>query len=255
MEAADSIQLFSRPPKRRKAPKLHHGEAKEQPSIAAAAQAAHEQADLQQQQPQAADPPLPDRAQAGASSSSAPVDLSDLQATSFKDLGVSDWLCSVLKTLGITTPTQVQAGCIPAIMAGRDVIGLAQTGSGKTAAFALPILQRLAQDPYGIYALVLTPTRCGATLPASSCCLARIIKCMRMGRTPCSSGQMYHLTSVSLVAVMASAVPGMQAAAHHPDSSRPALLPLLRDASEHILQFACTPHLQPCIPVSLPTPS
>jgi ATP-dependent RNA helicase DDX49/DBP8 len=132
----------------------------EQPSSAGAAQAASEQGHQdQQQQPQAADPPLPDRAQAGASSSSAPADPADLQATSFKDLGVSDWLCSVLKTLGITTPTQVQAGCIPAIMAGRDVIGLAQTGSGKTAAFALPILQRLAQDPYGIYALVLTPTR------------------------------------------------------------------------------------------------
>ena len=42
---------------------------------------------------------------------------------------------------------------------GRDVIGSAQTGSGKTAAFALPILQALAADPYGVFALVLTPTR------------------------------------------------------------------------------------------------
>jgi ATP-dependent RNA helicase DDX49/DBP8 len=42
---------------------------------------------------------------------------------------------------------------------GRDVIGGAKTGSGKTAAFALPILQKLAEDPYGVYALVLTPTR------------------------------------------------------------------------------------------------
>ncbi|GFR48805.1 hypothetical protein Agub_g10756, partial [Astrephomene gubernaculifera] len=49
--------------------------------------------------------------------------------------------------------------CIPAILKGRDVIGLAQTGSGKTAAFALPILQSLAKDPYGVFAVVLTPTR------------------------------------------------------------------------------------------------
>lgn len=60
----------------------------------------------------------------------------------------------------MTRPTHVQQGCIPQILAGRDVIGLAQTGSGKTAAFALPILQKLAKDPYGVFALVLVPTRC-----------------------------------------------------------------------------------------------
>ncbi|KAL6750049.1 P-loop containing nucleoside triphosphate hydrolase protein [Haematococcus lacustris] len=80
-------------------------------------------------------------------------------AESFKELGISDWLCSVCKSLGMQRPTPVQQGCIPAILAGKDVIGLAQTGSGKTAAFALPILQRLARDPYGVFALVLTPTR------------------------------------------------------------------------------------------------
>lgn len=65
----------------------------------------------------------------------------------------------VCRSLGMQRPTQVQAGCIPAILAGRDVLGTAHTGSGKTAAFALPILQRLARDPYGVFALVLTPTR------------------------------------------------------------------------------------------------
>ncbi|KAG1222754.1 hypothetical protein G6F68_020552 [Rhizopus microsporus] len=44
-------------------------------------------------------------------------------------------------------------------MDGKDVIGGAKTGSGKTAAFAIPILQKLSQDPYGVFALVLTPTR------------------------------------------------------------------------------------------------
>ncbi|PSS06291.1 DEAD-box ATP-dependent RNA helicase [Actinidia chinensis var. chinensis] len=56
-------------------------------------------------------------------------------------------------------PTPVQHHCIPRILAGQDVLGLAQTGSGKTAAFALPILHRLAEDPYGVFALVVTPTR------------------------------------------------------------------------------------------------
>lgn len=79
---------------------------------------------------------------------------------SFKALGLSDWLDRLCKSLGMTQPTEVQKGCIPSILRGRDVIGTAHTGSGKTAAFALPILQMLAQDPYGVYALVLTPTRC-----------------------------------------------------------------------------------------------
>ena len=56
-------------------------------------------------------------------------------------------------------PTEVQAECIPAILAGRHVLGAAETGSGKTAAFALPIIRKLSDDPFGIYALVLTPTR------------------------------------------------------------------------------------------------
>lgn len=61
--------------------------------------------------------------------------------------------------LGVKAPTPIQANCIPQILKGRDVIGAAKTGSGKTLAFALPILQRLCEDPYGIFALVLTPTR------------------------------------------------------------------------------------------------
>jgi ATP-dependent RNA helicase DDX49/DBP8 len=77
----------------------------------------------------------------------------------FKSLGLSDWLVAVTRSLGMVTPTCVQKGCIPAILAGKDVIGLASTGSGKTAAFGLPILQLLARDPYGVFALTLTPTR------------------------------------------------------------------------------------------------
>lgn len=64
------------------------------------------------------------------------------------------WLFS-----GLTKPTPIQTNCIPRILAGDDCIGCAQTGSGKTLAFALPILEKLCQDPYGIFTLVLTPTR------------------------------------------------------------------------------------------------
>lgn len=56
-------------------------------------------------------------------------------------------------------PTPIQQACIPAILEGRNVMGCAETGSGKTAAFALPILQQLSEDPYGVFAVVLTPTR------------------------------------------------------------------------------------------------
>ena len=68
-------------------------------------------------------------------------------------------MCDSVSAMGYRMPTPVQAECIPAILAGHDVIGCAETGSGKTAAFALPILQHLSQDPFGIFAIVLTPTR------------------------------------------------------------------------------------------------
>ncbi|XP_020587603.1 DEAD-box ATP-dependent RNA helicase 36 [Phalaenopsis equestris] len=77
----------------------------------------------------------------------------------FTELGLSKWAVDTCLELGMRRPTPVQRNCIPRILAGDDVLGIAQTGSGKTAAFALPILQRLAMEPYGVFALVLTPTR------------------------------------------------------------------------------------------------
>ncbi|XP_038218988.1 probable ATP-dependent RNA helicase Dbp45A [Zerene cesonia] len=76
----------------------------------------------------------------------------------FAELGVKPWLIKQLATLGIKAPTPIQKGCISKILEGHDCIGAAKTGSGKTFAFALPILQRLAEDPFGIFALILTPT-------------------------------------------------------------------------------------------------
>uniref|UniRef100_A0A8C4VMK9 Probable ATP-dependent RNA helicase DDX47 n=2 Tax=Gopherus evgoodei TaxID=1825980 RepID=A0A8C4VMK9_9SAUR len=78
---------------------------------------------------------------------------------SFKDLGVTDVLCETCDQLGWKTPTKIQVEAIPMALQGRDIIGLAETGSGKTGAFALPILQTLLETPQRLFALVLTPTR------------------------------------------------------------------------------------------------
>ena len=78
---------------------------------------------------------------------------------SFSDLGLCEWICSSTAAMGFKKPTDIQKACIPAILEGRDVMACAETGSGKTAAFVLPILQQLSEDPYGIFAIILTPTR------------------------------------------------------------------------------------------------
>ncbi|NXK70491.1 DDX49 helicase, partial [Sylvietta virens] len=77
----------------------------------------------------------------------------------FRALGLAPWLAEQARQVGLLRPTPVQAACIPAVLQGRDCMGCAKTGSGKTAAFVLPVLQVLSEDPYGIFCLVLTPTR------------------------------------------------------------------------------------------------
>ncbi|XP_004503218.1 DEAD-box ATP-dependent RNA helicase 36 [Cicer arietinum] len=83
----------------------------------------------------------------------------DTSAATFSDLGLSEWVVKTCKELGMKKPRRVQQHCIPKVLEGRHVIGIDETGSGKTAAFALPILQRLAEHPFGVFALVVTPTR------------------------------------------------------------------------------------------------
>lgn len=83
----------------------------------------------------------------------------------FTDLGLADALLRAINEQGYTSPTPIQAKAIPAVMAGGDLLGGAQTGTGKTAAFTLPLLQHLITQPskkpsgHPIRALVLTPTR------------------------------------------------------------------------------------------------
>ncbi|PGH06555.1 ATP-dependent rRNA helicase RRP3 [Helicocarpus griseus UAMH5409] len=80
-------------------------------------------------------------------------------ARSFRELGIIDSLCEACDALGYKAPTPIQAESIPLALQGRDLIGLAETGSGKTAAFALPILQALMDKPQSLFGLVLAPTR------------------------------------------------------------------------------------------------
>lgn len=77
----------------------------------------------------------------------------------FSDLGIVDVLCEACESLKWKTPSKIQKEAIPVALQGKDVIGLAETGSGKTGAFALPILQALLECPQRYFALVLTPTR------------------------------------------------------------------------------------------------
>jgi len=78
---------------------------------------------------------------------------------SFHSLGLSEAHVRHLDSLGFTTPTPIQAQAIPHLLSGRDVVGQAQTGTGKTAAFSLPILERIDVTLPNVQALILTPTR------------------------------------------------------------------------------------------------
>ena len=79
--------------------------------------------------------------------------------TTFSELGLRPELVQTVTKLGYAEPTPIQAGIIPLMLAGHDVLGQAQTGTGKTAAFALPILQNLDPHARHVQTLVLAPTR------------------------------------------------------------------------------------------------
>eukprot|EP01038_Epipyxis_sp_PR26KG_P007602 gene7602-10351_t len=84
---------------------------------------------------------------------------SDVKHDTFQSLGVVEALCSAITAVGWSKPTDIQAASIPSALKGRDIIGLAETGSGKTGAFAIPILQSLLANPQRLYAVILAPTR------------------------------------------------------------------------------------------------
>jgi ATP-dependent RNA helicase RhlE len=104
----------------------------------------------------------------------------------FEQLQLLPALLRALGDEGYTTPTPIQVQAIPHVLAGRDLLGVAQTGTGKTAAFALPILQQLQATGRRvpvIRCLVLTPTW-GCATPSSSGAWGRGPRCRRCARRP-----------------------------------------------------------------------
>ncbi|WP_027854505.1 DEAD/DEAH box helicase [Marinobacterium litorale] len=89
--------------------------------------------------------------------------------TSFGDLGLSAPILQALSEVGYETPSPIQAGAIPPLLEGRDILGQAQTGTGKTAAFALPLLQRIDTTKQHPQLLILAPTRELALQVAEAC--------------------------------------------------------------------------------------
>ena len=73
--------------------------------------------------------------------------------------GVVKELCAACSQLKWTKPSPIQREALPVALKGRDIIGIAETGSGKTGAFAIPIIQALLDTPQRVFALILTPTR------------------------------------------------------------------------------------------------
>jgi ATP-dependent RNA helicase DeaD len=108
--------------------------------------------------------------------------------TDFADLDLPEALHRAVAGLGFATPTAIQADAIPALLDGRDLVGVAQTGTGKTAAFGLPLLARIDPDLAAVQAIVLTPTRELA---------------LQVSEALASFAQ--HLTGVSVVAVYGGA--------------------------------------------------
>ncbi|KAK4241671.1 ATP-dependent RNA helicase DBP8 [Achaetomium macrosporum] len=90
-----------------------------------------------------------------ASRITAPLDAN----TTFESLGVRPWLVQSLANMAIKRPTAIQRESIPMLLKGRDCIGGSRTGSGKTVAFSVPILQKWAENPSAIFGVILTPTR------------------------------------------------------------------------------------------------
>src|SRR3954449_6179758 len=79
--------------------------------------------------------------------------------TTFADLGLSEPILQALRDVGYESPSPIQVQAIPSLLEGRDVIGQAQTGTGKTAAFGLPMIEYVDPEEEAVQALVLTPTR------------------------------------------------------------------------------------------------
>ena len=81
------------------------------------------------------------------------------ETTSFEKLGVCAEICEAVAKMGFKHPSKIQAESLPYTLKDKDIIGLAETGSGKTAAFAIPVIQKLLDNPQPYFCLVMSPTR------------------------------------------------------------------------------------------------
>ena len=117
---------------------------------------------------------------------------------SFTTLGLHTALARRCESLGYTEPTPIQKGVIPSILGGSDLIGCAETGTGKTAAFLLPIIQRIAETPgAGVRVLILAPTRELAAVDCLKCGTRSTFKSsagVRRDNSPTESGAPYDRT-------------------------------------------------------------
>ena len=83
----------------------------------------------------------------------------NIAVTTFKDLGLPEAMLSTITDIGYETPSPIQAQTIPHLLKGLDLLGHAPTGTGKTAAFALPLLSRMDTKSKNVQIMVLAPTR------------------------------------------------------------------------------------------------
>lgn len=81
------------------------------------------------------------------------------QEVTFESLGVCPEICQAVTKMGYKHPSKIQCDSLPYTLKQRDIIGLAETGSGKTAAFAIPVIQSLLENPQPYFACVMSPTR------------------------------------------------------------------------------------------------
>ncbi|CAI5942514.1 unnamed protein product [Closterium sp. NIES-65] len=148
----------------------------------------------------------------------------DVETATFESLGICSQLVEACQTLGWKNPTPIQCSAIPPAIQGRDVIGLAQTGSGKTAAFTIPILEALLAKPSPLFACILSPTRELAIQIAE--------QCEALG------------SSIGLkCAVVSWPFPLLPALSSSPSPPRPLLLALSSSLGELLLFFSL--HLMP----------
>ena len=120
------------------------------------------------------------------------ADAGDGDAITFADMGLAPAVAQAVKDVGYEVPSAIQAAIIPMVMAGRDVVGLAQTGTGKTAAFALPILSLIDPAVKSPQALVLAPTR-ELALQVAEACITYSANMPQVNVLPIYGGQAYGI--------------------------------------------------------------